>query len=139
MIHEHLAMIFPAITAFYAGLFALLYVGLSGWVIAGRVSSNTLHGDGGNASLEKRIRTQGNFGEYVPFALLLVALLEAGGGGPALVRGLLIVLLIARLLHPFGMFARANSPAQFGCRGGGVLATLAVIAVAAFALILRAG
>lgn len=132
-------MTYPALTAFYAGLFALIYVGLSVWVMAGRVSSDTLHGDGGNESLEKRIRAQGNFGEYVPIALFLVALLEAGGGGPTLVRALLIVLLVGRLLHPIGMFAAKNSPVQYTCRGGGILATLGVVAVTAVALLLRQG
>ena len=132
-------MTYPALTAFYAALFALLYVGLSSWVVAGRLRADVLHGDGGNPNLEKRIRAQGNFGEYVPLALLLVALLEASGGSPTLVRGLLIVLLAARVLHPFGMFAPKNSPRQFACRGGGILATFAVVAVAAIALLLRVG
>ncbi|WP_267421463.1 MAPEG family protein [Methylobacterium sp. GC_Met_2] len=132
-------MTYPALTAFYAGLFALIYVGLSVWVMASRVTSDTLHGDGSNEALEKRIRTQGNFGEYVPVALLLVALLEAGGGSPTLVRILLIVLLVGRLLHPIGMFAAKNSPVQFACRGGGILATLGVVAVTAVALLLRQG
>ncbi|KQP29876.1 glutathione S-transferase [Methylobacterium sp. Leaf104] len=132
-------MIYPASTAFYGAVLALLYVGLSAWVMAGRVSADVLHGDGGNAGLEKRIRAQGNFGEYVPLALLLIGLLEAGGGGPTLVRSLLIGLVIARVLHPFGMFAPKNAPSQFVCRGGGILATFAVIAVAAVALLLRVG
>lgn len=132
-------MTYPALTAFYAALFALLYVGLSSWVVAGRLRADVLHGDGGNPDLEKRIRAQGNFGEYVPLALLLVALLEASRGSPTLVRGLLIVLLAARVLHPFGMFAPKNSPRQFACRGGGILATFAVVAVAAIALLLRVG
>ena len=130
-------MTYPAVTAFYAAVFALLYVGLSSWVVAGRLSADVLHGDGGNQTLEKRIRAQGNFGEYVPLALLVIALLEASGGGTTLVRSLLIVLLIARVLHPFGMFAPKNSPRQFACRGGGILATFAVIAVAAITLLLR--
>jgi uncharacterized membrane protein YecN with MAPEG domain len=130
---------YPALTAFYAAVFALLYVGLSSWVVAGRLSADVLHGDGGNETLEKRIRAQGNFGEYVPLALLLIALLEAAGGGTTLVRSLLIVLLIARVLHPFGMFAPKNSPRQFACRGGGILATFAVIVVTAIALLLRVG
>ncbi|WP_336485820.1 MAPEG family protein [Methylobacterium nigriterrae] len=130
-------MTFPAITAFYAGLLALLYLGLSGWVVATRLSADVLHGAGGDPDLEKRIRIQGNFGEYVPLALLLVALLEAGGGGPVLVRALLLVLLAARLMHPFGMLAPKNSPQQFACRGGGIVATFGVIAVAALALLLR--
>lgn len=132
-------MTYPAVTAFYAAVFALLYVGLSSWVVAGRLSADVLHGDGGNQTLEKRIRAQGNFGEYVPLALLVIALLEAAGGSSGVVRSLLIVLLIARVLHPFGMFAPKNSPRQFACRGGGILATFAVIAVTAIALLLRVG
>ncbi|AWN43022.1 MAPEG family protein [Methylobacterium durans] len=130
-------MTFPAITAFYAALLALLFVGLSGWVVAGRLSSDVLHGDGGDAELQKRIRCQGNFAEYVPFALLLIALLEASGGSLALVRGLLVVLLLARLLHPVGMLAPKNAPRQFACRGGGIVATFGVTAVAALALLVR--
>lgn len=130
-------MTFPAVTAFHAGLLALIYLGLSGWVVAGRLSMGVLHGDGGREALEKRIRSQANFGEYVPFALLLIAFVEAGGGSLTLVRSLLIVLLIARLLHPIGMFASPNSPRQFACRGGGIIATFAVIAVAAVTLLVR--
>jgi len=55
------------------------------------------------------------------------------------VLGLLVALLVGRILHPIGMFAAANSPRQFACRGGGILLTLAVLAVAAIALLLRAG
>ena len=131
-------MTFPATTALYAGLFAFLYVGLSAWVVATRVNSDVLHGDGGNQTLEKRIRSQGNFGEYVPFALLLIALLESGGAGHGLVQALLVILLVARLLHPVGMVAPKNSVQQFACRGGGILVTFLVILVAAAALLLRA-
>ncbi|WP_204349892.1 MAPEG family protein, partial [Serratia marcescens] len=67
----------------------------------------------------------------------LIAFVEAGGGSLTLVRSLLIVLLIARLLHPIGMFAPPNSPRQFDCRGGGVIATFSVIAVAAVTLLVR--
>ncbi|MGY2048070.1 MAPEG family protein [Methylobacterium sp. JK268] len=131
-------MIYPAQTAVFAALLALLYVGLSGWVIGRRVSGDVLHGDAGDAALHKRIRSHGNFAEYVPFALLLIGWLEAGGGSPRLVEGLLIVLLIARVLHPVGMLAPRNSPRQFACRGGGIVATLAVTGIAAIALLVRA-
>ncbi len=130
-------MTYPAITAFYAGLLGLLYVGLSGWVVAGRVTTDTLIGDGGHDALVRRVRSHGNFAEYVPLAILLVALLEAGGGAPGIVRTLLVVLLVARLLHPIGMLAPKNTPLQFACRGGGILATFGVVLVAAVALLLR--
>lgn len=132
-------MIFPSTTAVFAALLAIVYVGLAGWVVAGRVGTDTLHGDGGRPDLLKRIRSHGNFAEYVPFALILIALLEASGASHGLVLTLLIVLLVARLLHPVGMLAPKNSPQQFACRGGGIVATLLVMLVAAVTLLLRAG
>ncbi|MCJ2068996.1 MAPEG family protein [Methylobacterium sp. J-030] len=131
-------MIFPATTAFFAGLLALVYLGLSGWVIGARVSENVLFGDGGDGAVLKRIRSHANFIEYVPLALILIGLLEAGGGSHGLVQGMLVALLVARILHPIGMFAAPNSPRQFACRGGGILLTLAVVGVSAIALLLRA-
>jgi uncharacterized protein len=130
-------MIFPATTAVYAALLALVYLGLSGWVMGSRVSGNVLFGDGGDEAMLKRVRSHANFSEYVPLALILVGLLEAGGGSHGLVQGLLIALLVGRILHPIGMFAAPNSPRQFACRGGGILLTLAVLAIAAIALLLR--
>jgi uncharacterized membrane protein YecN with MAPEG domain len=130
-------MIFPATTAFYAALLALVYLGLSGWVMGSRVSGNVLFGDGGDESMLKRVRAHANFSEYVPLALILVGLLEAGGGGYFLVQSLLLALLVGRILHPIGMFAPPNSPRQFACRGGGILLTMATLAIAAIALLLR--
>jgi uncharacterized membrane protein YecN with MAPEG domain len=134
---DTMPMIFPATTAFYAALLALLYLGLSGWVMASRVSGNVLFGDGGDEAMLKRVRSHANFAEYVPIALIVIALLEAGGAVQGLVRGLLIALLAGRILHPVGMFAAPNSPRQFACRGGGILLTMAALAVAAIALLLR--
>lgn len=132
-------MTFPSITAFYAAILALVYVGLSGWVVAGRVGKQTLFGDGGDDSMTRRIRAHGNFSEYVPLALLLVGFLEADGGSPTLVRVLLVVLIVARLMHPIGMLAGENTPRQFIFRGGGIIATFAIIVIAAVALLSRLG
>ncbi|GJE61382.1 MAPEG family protein [Methylobacterium trifolii] len=131
-------MIYPTLTAFYAALLALLYVGLSGWVVAGRLSGDVLIGDGGEDALTRRIRAHGNFSEYVPLALVLVGLLEAHGAAPGLVRTLLVLLLLARLLHPVGMLAPKNSAQQFACRGGGIITTLLVTMAAAILLLIRA-
>ena len=131
-------MIFPATTALFAALLALLYAGLSSWVVAGRFSEKVLHGDGANQALLKRIRSHGNFAEYVPLTLILVGLLEASGSNRSFVAALLAVLLVARVLHPVGMVAPRNSPWQFVCRGGGAVATLLVMSVAALALLARA-
>ena len=129
-------MIYPAVTAVFAALLAIEFIALSGWVVMGRFSNEALFGDAGNDEFAKRIRTQANFSEYIPFALLLIALLEARGGSKGLVVTLLVVLLVARLIHPIGMFAPANSARQFACRGGGIIATFIVTLVAAIALLL---
>lgn len=130
-------MFFPATTALFAAIFALVYVALSAWVIGGRLTSDVLHGDGGDEALQKRIRAHGNFAEYVPLTLVVIGLLEAAGGRHWLVLTLLIVLLVARLAHPVGMFTAKNSPLQFAFRGGGIISTLTVMAVAAIALLIR--
>ena len=132
------AIIFPAITAFYGSILALILVGLSAWVIAGRGSKNTMLGDGGDPSMTRRIRAHANFIEYVPLALVILALLEGSGASHGLVRTLLIILVIARILHPFGMIAPNNTPQQYACRGGGIAGTLLVIVVAALVLLIRA-
>lgn len=130
-------MTFPATTAVYAALLALLYLGLAGFVMAGRMSGNVLHGDGGDDDLQKRIRSHANFSESVPLTLILVGLLEGQGAGHGLVQGLLLALLAGRVLHPVGMFAPPNSPRQFACRGGGMLLTMGAMGVAAVLLLLR--
>ncbi len=129
-------MIFPATTAFAAGLLALMFVALSFWVVLTRASHHTMFGTG-DAVLQKRAAIQSNFAEYVPYALVLIALLEALGAKHGFVLGLLVVLVAARLLHPFGIYAAPGSPQLYACRGGGTAGTLLVIGVAAIALLLR--
>jgi len=128
---------FPGITAFYAALLALIYVGLAGWVIAGRLGKGTLFGDGGDDEMMRRMRSHANFIEYVPIALIVISLYEADGGNATLVRILLVLLLVARIMHPIGMFAAAGTPRQYAFRGGGIIVTLSIIGVAAIALLVR--
>jgi len=130
-------MSFPTITAAYAALLAILFVALSVWVVAGRLQTDVLQGDGGNDTLTRRMRSQGNFAEYIPFALLLIGLLEVDGASSVLIQVLCLVLLVSRLIHPVGMLAAKNTPQQYICRGGGILATFGVILVAALVLLVR--
>jgi len=68
-----------AVTPIYAGLLGLLFVGLSLWVVARRVRARAASGDGGDPALSDAIRAHGNFAEYVPLALILMAMGEALG------------------------------------------------------------
>ena len=130
-------MQFPAVTAVYAGLLALVLVALSAWVITSRGRLRVSLGDGGSEVLRGRVRAHGNFTEYVPMILLLVALLEMQHTSRFVIHALLLPLLLARLLHPFGVTARDGSQQQVLCRGGGMVVTLIVLAVAAVLLIVR--
>ncbi|MGH8519519.1 MAG: MAPEG family protein [Panacagrimonas sp.] len=88
------------VTPLYAGLLAFWFFLLSLRVISRRRGNNINLGDGGDAEMHRRVRGHGNFAEYVPFALLLMALLEIGGVTPIWLLHLLgLTLLAARLLH----------------------------------------
>ncbi len=65
-----------AVTGLYAGLLALLFLALSVAVIHGRREAKVGFGDGGNTMLARRIRGHGNFAEYVPMVLILMAIAE---------------------------------------------------------------
>lgn len=130
-------MVFPALTSLYAALLALVFFALSVWVVAGRAQYRVNHGNGGQGALQRRIRAHGNFAEYVPLILLLVALLEGGGAGRTTVHLLLAPLLIARLMHPVGMVAPEASMQQYVFRGAGATATWVILLAAAVLLLLR--
>jgi uncharacterized protein len=91
------------ITLVSAGLCGLLFFILSLQVVRGRLATNVRLGDGGDPTLLNRIRTHANFAEYVPLALLLLALCEISN----VHRGLLVtsgaVLVLARISHAIGM------------------------------------
>jgi len=112
------------ITAVYAGLCGLMLVGLSAGVIRQRGRARVSVGDGGDAGLIRWIRAQGNFAEYVPLALLLLALAEAQGAPAVALHGLGGALVLGRVLHAWGMVSgRDLHPA----RGAGMVLTFAVL------------
>ena len=91
------------ITGIYAALAALLVVLLSARVVLRRVSAKIGLGDGDDKELKKRIRAQANAIEYLPLALLLLLCVEWNQTVPAIVHACGIVLIVARVLHAFGL------------------------------------
>ncbi len=130
-------MVFPTLTAFYAAILSLIFAGLSSWVVIGRGQFSVFHGDGGNDRLSRRIRAQGNFAEYVPLILLLIAFLEAGGANRSVVRALLLILVVVRIMHPIGMVAPQDSLQQYVFRGTSAAATLLILTIVAALLLLH--
>jgi uncharacterized protein len=121
------------ITALYAGLLAILFLVLSIRVIQKR--TNVSLGDGGDAELLRRIRGHGNFAEYVPLMLLMMALLEYGGATPVwLLHALGITLVVARVLH--GIALSFTDKWKFG-RFYGTLLSFIVLLVLALLCIWR--
>ena len=119
------------ITALYAGLLALILVVLSVRVIRGRITGSVSLGDGGGV-LSTHIRAHGNFIEYVPIALILMGLLESRGTAGWVLHVLGIVLLVARILHPFGLTMKSPNFA----RATGATGTLLVVLVGGILLLL---
>ena len=118
------------ITMLYAGALALVLLMLSIRVIQARGQTKVYMGDGGNELMLRRMRGQANFVEYVPMALILIALLEYRGAAPWLLHALGATLLVARLLHGYTFaFAKHFPPGRFG----GAVLTQAVLAVAGLA------
>lgn len=130
-------MAFPALTAFYGGLFGILFLLLSLRVSVARAQARAHHGDGGDVRLQRWIRIHANFTEYVPLTLLLIGLGESGGANVQVIRILLIVLLAARLAHVPGMLAREGSLQQYALRAPAIMVTWGVVLAASVLLILR--
>ena len=127
----------PSITGFYLGILALLYVVLGLQVSRLRRGHRVLFGDGDNIKLRSAIRAHANFAEYVPIIVLMVAMLEMSGMPALRVHLLMGALLVARLLHPLGMYVGPRTLQFQICRVGGILLTLMVMAGAALLLLWR--
>jgi len=118
------------VTALYASLLTPLFLLLASQVIRARRAAGIAVGDGGDASLVRRMRVQANFAEYVPLALLLLALAESLGTSPLLLHVLGLALLGGRLLHAFGM---SQADEKFAFRVAGVVTTFSTLGVSALA------
>ena len=91
------------VTAFYAGLLGALYIYLCLLVIVQRKEKKIGLGDGGDKHFLQVMRVQGNFAEYVPFALVLMLIAEINHSGYVWLHTVGVMLLVARLLHAYGI------------------------------------
>lgn len=102
------------ITGIYAGICGLLIMILGILVVVGRVKHKVDIGDGGNDGMIKAIRVHGNAAEYVPMAIILIALVELSPAPDWMVHTLGIALVVARLAHAQGLNqSLATSPGRF--------------------------
>jgi hypothetical protein len=122
------------VTALWAALQGIVMIALGAPVGRLRTKTNISIGDGGNPELAVAIRRHANWTENVPFALLLLALLELNGASSALLNTLGAVLLACRIAHPFGLDPQVM---RRPLRGIGAIGTTLVIGVSIVALLWR--
>jgi uncharacterized protein len=90
-------------TALYAAMLGLMIIVLRMIVTIMRAKTGISIEHNGNMALAERIRWHGNFIENVPMALILMGLAETGGASPTLLNASGVILIVSRILHPFGL------------------------------------
>jgi hypothetical protein len=117
-----------------AGILGVIFFALTVWVVAGRNKTKQMLGDGGNQTLQIAIRAHGNFAEFVPMILILLAALAHEGANSLFFLVLCVALVLGRMLHPFGMRTLKSN----GLRAGGAMLTWLVLLISSIAAIILA-
>lgn len=125
---DTLAVNLLPITLLFAALNSLLFLFLSIRVVRLRFKEQVSIGSGGHPRLEVATRVHGNFAEYVPLALILMALLEANSASQTVLYILGAVLTVGRVSHAYGL-TKTLETNPF--RAGGMMATWGVIGFSA--------
>ena len=115
------------VTALYSGSLVLWFLVLS-YRVVDRRRAGVYLGDGGDPEMLRVIPGHANFAEYVPLALIMLAVLELSGASPYVLHGLGLALLAGRLLHGYAL----SFTGKFGFgRFWGTLLTYGVLAIEA--------
>ncbi len=114
------------ITPLAAALLGLIFFFLSLRTSMERRRAKVSLGDGGDAGLQRAIRAHGNFIEYVPISLLLMAFLEMRAVSIYVVGVLGVMLVAGRCFHAIGI---SRDSASFRLRQIGTLLSLLVLLI----------
>jgi uncharacterized protein len=117
-----------SITAPYAGILSLFMVALAINVTIHRAKLRVPLGDGDNPQMLRMIRLHGNAVEYLPLALLLMAIYELNGGWHSSLHVAGIVLIVARVLQSWNMWS--TEVAGLGRISGQSLTWLTIVILA---------
>ena len=117
------------ITAIYAGLLGLLAIVLGASSGFSRAKNKVSIGDGGNPDQIVLVRRHGNFAEWVPIALILIAILELNDVSSAAIHAFGATLVVARILHPIGIKTptRSTLPRTLGAMATALLVLITSI------------
>lgn len=112
------------VTSVIASLLTIIFIKLSFAVIGLRRKNKVGLGTGGHDDLERAIRAQGNFAEYVPLGIILLACLELNSAPWWLVAILGSTLIVGRLVHAKGI---NEPPPNFSLRVRGMMFTFGTL------------
>jgi uncharacterized membrane protein YecN with MAPEG domain len=96
-------MLPPLITPLYAAFLGILFTALSVRTLRLRRKLRIRLGDDGHPEMLRAIRVHANFAEYVPLCLGLIFLAEVQSAPGLLIHTLGSALIVARLIHAYGV------------------------------------
>lgn len=109
------------ITSLYAGLFGLLYIQITNNVISERRRHKVSVGYGKNNEISHIASAHANFSSFVPFALIMLYLIEQNLALPSIIIHILgFAVLLGRLLHYLAFKGEMN----FKLRIAGMILTI---------------
>jgi uncharacterized protein len=127
-----------SVTLLYACLLGLVGIVLGGLAGQARGAANVSLGDGGRKELLEAMRRQANWVENVPYAIILMGLIEINGANKTWLHVLGLILLASRIIHPFGLDANSMmKPARLAGATGTLLVILAAILTGLWQVLLR--
>jgi hypothetical protein len=112
------------ITAATASILTFVYVYLALQVISIRRNEKVSLGDGNHPRLQAAIRAHGNFVEYVPLSLGLMALLEMDHFSFWVLLALALALVLGRVCHAVAIL---STPQRFRLRVRGMQLTFGTL------------
>ncbi|KTD32935.1 glutathione S-transferase [Legionella nautarum] len=112
------------ITMLTASLLSFLYIIISMKIIKLRHQYRVSMGSGGNEHLERIIRAQANFAEYVPLSLILMLCAEANQVNLIILSILACILILGRLFHAYAFIFNKK---HFKFRVRGMILTFTAI------------
>jgi len=98
------------ITALLACALTILCLILIKQVVAERQATKTSLGDGGEASLERKIRAHGNLTENAPLFVILIGIAELHADSSIIVAVLALAFVLGRIAHGYALAFTENFP-----------------------------
>lgn len=123
------------ITFITTGILGLLFFTHTVRVIMMRDGKNISLGDGNDETMLRRVRTHGNFTEYVPFLLVSLLLLESAAVSQGLLMAYSASLILGRIIHAMGILPAGG---VLWARIVGTLLTLTPLVVGSVGLLILA-